>query len=179
MLSAPLAYVLAMFAVALAAAGFDWRTGRIPNTLTLGALVLAVPIHAGLSPAGQTWTGVQNSLLGLGMCAFPFLIGWRLGWIAGGDVKLIAAMGALGGLESGLESVFLGLFCAATFVFLRLCWDGTLFRTVANGVAVAVTRTVARGRTVEPSAELTSTLRFGPFALAGAALSLVLHGGLV
>jgi prepilin peptidase CpaA len=179
MLASPLAYVLATFAVALAAAGFDWRTGRIPNTLTLGALLLAVPIHAGLSAKGHTWDGVESSILGAGMCAFPFLLGWRMGWIAGGDVKLIAAMGALGGISTGLESVFLGLFCAASFVFLRLCWDGVLLRTLTNGVVVAVTHTVAKNRVVEPRAELTSTLRFGPFALAGAAMSLVLHGGLV
>ncbi len=179
MLSAPLAYVVAMFAVALAAAGFDWRTGRIPNTLTLGSLVLAVPIHAGLSAAGHTWDGVESSLLGGAMCVLPFIVGWRMGWIAGGDVKLIAAMGALGGIQNGLESVFLGLFAAASFIFLRLCWNGVLLRTLTNGVVVAVSRTVARNHMVEPRAELTSTLRFGPFALAGAAMSLVLHGGLV
>jgi hypothetical protein len=50
---------------------------------------------------------------------------------------------------------------------------------VGNGVAVAASRTVLRGRAVEPRAELTSTLRFGPFALAGATLSLAMHGGLI
>lgn len=179
MFVAPLAYVVATFAVALAAAGFDWRTGRIPNTLTLGALVLAVPIHAGLSAAHHTWDGVTSSVLGAFMCSVPFIVGWRLGWVAGGDVKLIAAMGALGGISNGLESVFLGLFCAAAFIFLRLCWNGTLLRTLTNGVVVAVSRTVARDNPVEPRPELTSTLRFGPFALAGAAISLVMHGGLV
>jgi prepilin peptidase CpaA len=178
-MSATLAYVLATFGVALVAAAFDWRTGRIPNTLTLGAMLLAVPIHAGLSAPGRTLDGVESSVLGAFMCAVPFLVGWRLGWIAGGDVKLIAAMGALGGISFGLESVFLGLFFAVAFVLLKLCWDGVFFRTVGNGLAVAATRTVFRSRQVETRAELTSTLRFGPFALAGAALSLVLHGGLV
>ena len=88
-------------------------------------------------------------------------------------------MGALGGISAGLESVFFGLSVAAAFVFLRMCWNGVLFRTVTNGLAVAATRTVLRSRTVEPRAEFTSTLRFGPFALVGAALSLVVNGGLL
>jgi len=173
------AYVFATFGVALVAAVFDWRTGRIPNALTLGALLLAVPLHAWLSSPGRTWDGVESSALGAAVCAVPCVIGWRLGWVAGGDVKLIAAMGALGGMSSGLESVFLSLFLASAFVFLRLCWDGVFFRTLGNGLAVAASRTVRRGMSVTPRSELASTLRFGPFALAGAALSLLLHGGLV
>ncbi len=178
-MTAPQAYVVATFAVVLVAAAFDWRTGRIPNSLTLGALLLAVPMHAGLSAPGRTWDGVESSLLGALMCVVPFVVGWRMGWAAGGDVKLVAAMGALGGISTGLESVFLTLFFAAAFVFLRLCWNGVFFQTVGNGLAVAVARTVARDQAVEPRAELTSTLRLGPFALVGATLSLVLHGGLV
>jgi prepilin peptidase CpaA len=176
MFTSPLAYILATFAVALAAAGFDWRTGRIPNTLTLGALLLAVPIHAGLSPPGHTIDGVESSLLGAAVCTVPFLVGWRLGWIAGGDVKLVAAMGALGGIQHGLTSVFLGLFCAASFIFLRFCWEGVLFRAISNSVAVAVSRTIRKDHAVEASPHLTSTLRLGPFALAGAAMSLLLNG---
>jgi prepilin peptidase CpaA len=175
---APQLFVLATFAVVLVAATFDWRTGRIPNTLTFGAILLAIPLHAGLSAPGRTWDGIQSSALGAAMCAIPFLVGWRLGWVAGGDAKLVAAMGALGGISTGLESVFFGLSFAAAFVFLRLCWDGVLFRTVANGLAVAATRTVLRNQTVTPRSEFTSTLRFGPFALLGAAVSVVLNGGL-
>ncbi len=138
-----------------------------------------MPLHAGLSAPGHTLDGVESSLLGAAMCALPFLVGWRIGWVAGGDVKLIAAIGALGGISMGLESVFLALFAAGSFIFLRLCWDGVLLRTLTNGLLVTVSHTVARKNKVEPRAEYTSTLRFGPFALAGAAMSLVLHGGLV
>jgi prepilin peptidase CpaA len=102
-----------------------------------------------------------------------------MGWIAGGDAKLVAALGALGGISLGLEAIFLGLFFSGAFVFVRLCWQGVFFKTVVNGFAVAATRTVIRGKAVAPRPEFTSTLRFGPFALAGAALSLVLHGGLL
>jgi prepilin peptidase CpaA len=184
---APTVYLFATFGVALVAAAFDWRTGRIPNVLTVAALLVAVPLHAFLSASGHTIDGIESSALGAAVVAVPCLVGWRFGWVAGGDVKLIAAMGALGGLSSGLESVFFSLLFASAYVFLRLSWDGVFFRTLGNGIAVAATRTLFRGGSggrgrlgkiaVVPRAELTSSLRFGPFALAGAAISLVLHGG--
>jgi prepilin peptidase CpaA len=175
------AYALATFALALVAAAFDWRTGRIPNALTYGALAIALPLHALLSPPGGALEAMQWSALGALACGLPLLVSFRLGWVAGGDVKLIAAMGAVGGLSAGLESVFLALLIASAFVFIRLSYRGMFFRTVGNGLAVAATRVVLRGRNVEPRSELTSSLRFGPFALAGAALSLRLatHGGLI
>jgi len=172
------AYLLATFALAAVAAVFDWRVGRIPNSLTLGAILLAVPIHAVLSAPGHTWDGVESSLLGAGLCALPFVLGWRFGWIAAGDAKLVGAIGALAGISSGLESVFLGLFCAGAYAFLRLCWDGAVLRMLANGVAVLATRTVIRNRFVEPAVEFTSTLRFGPFAMMGAGICFILTRGL-
>ncbi len=170
------AFLLATFALALVAAAFDWRTKRIPNVLTLGGVLLAFPLHGWLSP--ET-IGYQSAALGCLACAVPSLVAWWLGWVAGGDVKLLAAMGALGGVSFGLEAAFLSLFCAAAFVFLRLTWNGVLLRTVTNAFAVAGTRALRRAHPTPPSEELSSELRFGPFALAGASLSLCLHGAIL
>jgi Flp pilus assembly protein protease CpaA len=172
-------YALATFAVALLAAAFDWRLGRIPNALTYAALLVALPLHAYLSPHGRALEGIQWAAFGGLACGLPLVVSFWLGWVAGGDVKLITAMGALGGISSGLEAVFLALLSASGFVFIRLCYRGVFLRTVTNGFAVAAARTLHRGASVEPRAELTTTLRFGPFALAGASLSLAIHGGLI
>jgi len=173
--STPELFLLATVAVAAVAAAWDWRTKRIPNVVTVGAIVLAFPFHAWLSP----WrTGLESVALGAGLCALPALVGWRLGWVAGGDVKLIAAMGGVGGVSFGLESVFLALFCACAFIVLRLCWNGVVLRTVGNAIAVTASRTVLRRSAVAPLPELTASLRFGPFALAGASLSLFFHGAI-
>ena len=172
----PQTFLLATCAVAAVAAAFDWRTKRIPNVVTFGGLLLAFPLHAWVSP---TIVGLESASLGMIACAVPSLVGWRLGWVAGGDVKLIAAMGALGGISFGLEAVFLSLFTAVSFIFLRLCWNGLLLRTVGNGLAFTASRTVLRRLAVAPAAEFTSQLRFGPFALSGAALALCIHGAIV
>jgi prepilin peptidase CpaA len=166
------AFLFATFAVALVAAVFDWRTRRIPNLLTVGGLVLAVPLHLWLSPG---LVGLQSCALGGALCAMPAVAGWWLGWVSGGDVKLIAAMGAMGGVSLGVEAVFLSVFCALGFVLLRLAWEGAFLRTIGNGVAVAATRAVSR-RKLAAAPAFTSEVRFGPFAVAGAALSLFLRG---
>jgi prepilin peptidase CpaA len=179
-MSAPHAYQLGVLCVASLAAMFDWRTGRIPNWLTLGAVVLALPFHAWMTSASSgrdPLEGVKWALLGAAVCTCPVLLAWRFGWVAAGDVKLVAAMGAVGGLSLGLESVFLALLCAASFILLRLAWGGTFLRTVGDGVTFAIGRTLHRKKKLVPVLAPQATVRFGPFALTGAALSLVLHGG--
>jgi len=177
----PHAYQLGVLAVAFAAAALDWRTGRIPNWLTIGALLVALPLHAWMTslagPDHGPIEGVKWALLGATACTLPLLLGWRLGWIAGGDVKLVAAMGALGGLSLGLEAVFLALLCAASFIVLRLAWHGRFFRVLGDGVAFALGRTFYRRKNIVPVLVPQATVRFGPFALTGAALSIILHGG--
>ena len=178
-MNGPQTYQLATLGVAATAAAFDWRKGRIPNWLTLGALVAALPLHAWLTTPGPDTSpldGAKWSLIGATFCTVPCLVAWGFGWMAGGDLKLIAAMGALSGLSLGLEAVFFAFLCAGSFVLFRLAWDGTLLRAVSDEATTVVARTLYRKnqRLLPREAK---TLRFGPFALAGAALSLVLHGG--
>lgn len=176
----PHAYQLATLGVAAVAAAFDWRTGRIPNWLTVGALVAALPLHAWMTvavPNHGPLEGVKWAVLGGLVCAAPLVIGWRLGWIAGGDVKLVAAMGALGGLSLGLEAVFLALLCALSFIVVRLAWTGKFFQSITNTVQEIMGRTVYRSSLPLKPVPPLEAVRFGPFALTGAALSIILHGG--
>ena len=186
------AYQLGTLGVASVAALFDWRTGRIPNWLTFGGVAAAVPLHAWVTaqagPPHEPIEGIKWSLLGALVCAAPLALGWRFGWVAAGDVKLVAAMGAFSGLSLGLEAVFLSLLCAASFLIMRLAWHGTLLRTVGDGVALQVGQALRKNKkklvsalaeankSTDPAASATG-LRFGPFACAGAAMSLFLHGG--
>ena len=181
-MDAPHAYQLGILGVASAAALLDWRTGRIPNWLTLGALVAAMPLHAWMTASATGHApleGVKWSLLGAVVCAAPLTMGWRIGWIAGGDVKLVAAMGAVGGLSLGLEAVFLALLSAASFIVLRLAWSGELFRSLWDTLSVSVGRAMVRrkDRLIPPVSAPPTNVRFGPFAFTGAALSIMLHGG--
>ena len=89
------------FAVLVAAlsAWIDWRTGHIPNWVTLGPLAVAPVAHFAVNAlTGHSHEAVQAagfSILGAGVCALVPLLLYRAGAIGGGDVKLLAAIGAI------------------------------------------------------------------------------------
>jgi len=81
------------------AAVSDARSGRIPNWLTLPFLVASPFAHWLTSDR----FGVLFSVFGALSCAaVPYLM-FRLGGMQGGDVKLLAGVGATAGAVMGLE----------------------------------------------------------------------------
>ena len=77
-------------AIGLAACVTDITTRRIPNTLTAFAIAVAFLAHAVL-PSGQ---GVGAAAVGLAVGLADFFPFFALGGMGGGDVKLMAALGA-------------------------------------------------------------------------------------
>src|SRR5262249_34995119 len=66
---------------------------RISNRLTYPAAALGLAVHA----ATGGWSGLTASALGLLLGLALFLVPFLLGGMGGGDVKLLAAIGALQG----------------------------------------------------------------------------------
>jgi prepilin peptidase CpaA len=77
-------------AVGVIACITDIRTRRIPNVLTFGAAVAAVLFHG--IEAGVP--GLQSSVTGWVVGTALFLPFFLVGGMGGGDVKLLAALGA-------------------------------------------------------------------------------------
>jgi prepilin peptidase CpaA len=73
-----------------AACAWDITTSRIPNELTFSAAAAAAVFHA-LAPGGA---GAGHALLGLIVGVAVFFPLFALGAMGGGDVKLMAAVGA-------------------------------------------------------------------------------------
>lgn len=98
-LLSPLIGPIAM-AVALLAAAIDAQSRRIPNWLTFGAWLAALPLQVaafGFGPGMQMWAG--GWLTGLAV----FLPFYALRGMAAGDVKLMAAVGAWLGASMAFE----------------------------------------------------------------------------
>jgi prepilin peptidase CpaA len=160
-------------AAAAVASVYDLRSGTIPNWLSLGTLALAPVAHftwgiatgglgAGLSACG--W-----SIAGAALCgAIPWLC-WRTGSFGGGDVKLLAALGALCLPRVGMTIEFYAMVVGALFAMGRLAWNGALFRTLGNSLALAVNPLLPKSRRRKVPLEAMTAMRFAP-AVFGAVL---------
>jgi len=117
---------LLVTALALAAAVFDFRTRRIPNPLTYGGLIaaLGLALWPGLGPAPGA------AALGLVAGFLPALALFAVGILGGGDVKLLAALGALVGYPLILALLFHALVAGCAISLAVLIWQGRVWETV-------------------------------------------------
>jgi len=92
--------------IGVAACATDIRTRRIPNVLTLGAALAGMGFHVLTSGADGALAAGSGWLVGL-LLFLPF---FALGGMGGGDMKLLAALGAwLGPRETVWLAVYAGV----------------------------------------------------------------------
>ena len=113
---------------ALVAGITDWRWRRIPNWLTMPALLLGIAVNCWTTG----WAGAKESLLGAGLglgLLLPFVLVRSLG---AGDWKLAGALGAFLG-PSRLITVLLGtVFVAGLMAVILIIWKKRVGRTLRN-----------------------------------------------
>jgi prepilin peptidase CpaA len=117
-----------MLAIVLVAAVTDTRTGLIPNWLTLPAIVVGPVYHLiFFSPT----LALQSVLAIVVVALVPFMM-YRSGSMGGGDLKLFAALGGLGGLTLGLESLLYSMMAASVVALLTMAFRGQLTVVLLN-----------------------------------------------
>ena len=96
-----------LLTLVLGAAVYDVRYRRIPNWLTVSGLLIGLALNTFLSgwPGQGTflhegWPGLRFSLLGFAVGFGFYLVLYRLRAMGAGDVKLMAAVGAMVGWEN-------------------------------------------------------------------------------
>ncbi len=175
-------YFLAAAAIIAAiAAATDFRTGEIPNWLTLGSLLLAPVAHIALALVNHRTghdavvTEGGSSLLGAALCSFVPAILYRQDAIGGGDLKLLAGIGALLQPRLGLEAEMYSFFAAGLIAPAFLAYEGKLFRTLKNTALLGLNPLLPKRkrRPVEPA--LLTWFRFGPAIFLGTSLTAYLH----
>jgi len=82
--------LLCALAIASVGAVKDFRGQRIPNWLTYSGLIAGLVVRIGLGG----WTELSGGLAGMLFAGGIFLLLFLLGGMGGGDVKLMAAVGA-------------------------------------------------------------------------------------
>jgi prepilin peptidase CpaA len=144
----------------------DLRTRRIPNLVTLPALLLAIVIHLVAGGPSGALTALGAGLL----VAAVLLPGWLMGFMGAGDVKLMAAIAAwLGSPGRGLYAVLFSLVAGGILSIVVALRRGILLRTLRSA-ALLVPR-VAAGALGSGSPPETTGVRI-PKALAFLAGSL-------
>ena len=119
-------------AVTLLAAWTDWRTRKIPNWLTVPALVLGITVNA--FAAG--WSGAKASLEGAGLALIlllPFVLKRGLG---AGDWKLMGAVGAFLGPILLLLALLASIFVSGLMAMVNLIRNGRVMTTLSNMVVL-------------------------------------------
>lgn len=128
------------FLITAAAAMCDSATRRIPNVLTYPALLIAVALNIGVVPlldrvfpVGAAWFGAptwDEAMLGFIGCAAIGVISFMFRGLGGGDVKLIAAIGALIGFPAVGPVLFNALVFATVIGLANMAFRGNLVRRV-------------------------------------------------
>ena len=158
----PYVYGLALL-IAGTGALTDYRTGHIPNWLTLPPLAIA-PIAYGLAFGWDAFFGVT---IGVILCALVPVVMFYLNGMAGGDVKLFAAIAAIVGPDLGLQAELLAFVVGGLYSLGRLTWDGKLFRTLGNTAMMGLNPILPKRLRRPMSQELRDTLRLGGAIFAG------------
>jgi prepilin peptidase CpaA len=121
-----------VISIGLAACVFDVRTRRIPNALTLSAAVAGLLYHLATSGVTGVQTAAAGWLLGL-LLLLPY---FALGGMGGGDVKLVAALGAwLGPWETFWLAMYAGIAGGVLGLIVALA-HRCLRRTMTNVSAI-------------------------------------------
>jgi len=98
----PLPVEIALVLIVLSAAFSDIRSRSIPNWLTLGGIVAGL----GLNTYATGIEGLKFSFIGFGVAALIFLPLFMIRFLGGGDLKLMAAVGACAG-AANLFGIFI------------------------------------------------------------------------
>ncbi|RWZ58245.1 prepilin peptidase [Halobacillus fulvus] len=148
----------------------DIKERKIFNKVTLPTILIALvysTITAGLSGA---WFSLSGMLVGFGLLIIPFI----LGGMGAGDVKLMAAIGALmgasfafytfiwGAIIGGVVSLFLIIRRKRMGAFTkRLVYSWVLLRSNAGSLAI-------------DNGEVTPTIPYGVAIALGAVVTLIM-----
>jgi prepilin peptidase CpaA len=124
----PVATQAILVLVVCLAAIYDLRYRRIPNWLVLTGLVLGLAVNTFLFE----WAGLARALLGIGLAFLIYFPLYLLRGMGAGDVKLMAAVGAIVGWEDWLGIFFVTSIVGGIAAMALLAGRSQLRRGFAN-----------------------------------------------
>jgi prepilin peptidase CpaA len=146
-----------LFALLLVCLVSDARWHRIPNWATLPGIGVGLILNTtfyGLA-------GLRQSGIGLAVGFGALFVLFILGWMGGGDVKLMGAVGAIMGYPFVLTALIYSILVGGFIGIVVLIWNKRLVRTMKNIIMFLLSRVLRFLPRHELAPEATSRLPFG------------------
>lgn len=126
----------------------DFRSQRIPNAITYALVLFGLGIHAMTNGLDGFWFALQGLGLGFGLLLIPYM----LGVMGGGDVKLMAGVGACLGMQGMLLSLVLGSLAGGVYALILLAGRRGLLRRTFRPLGQALVCFASTGKFIyQPS----------------------------
>ncbi|MFB3778889.1 MAG: prepilin peptidase [Bryobacteraceae bacterium] len=125
----PVVLQAVLAALVVTAAVFDVRSRRIPNWLNLFGVVAGLLLNSFLDVDKYNW---RSALMGLGLAFAVYFPLYLLRGMGAGDVKLMAAVGALVGPANWFAIFVLSNVLGAAVAIVLLLSKGKLWGTLRN-----------------------------------------------
>ncbi len=122
-----------LLALVLVAAVFDFLYRRIPNWLVVSGFIAGAILRIVLGG----WQGLAEAAGGFGFAFSVYLIFYALRAMGAGDVKLMAAVGAIAGPVNWFSIFILTSITGGLLAVLLLLTRGGLNRTLKNVFVIA------------------------------------------
>ncbi|HLJ11186.1 MAG TPA: A24 family peptidase [Planctomycetaceae bacterium] len=107
---------------------------KIYNWTTYPGIAAALVVNYFENGWNDHYPGLEDSLQGLAVCGGLMLVSYVLFSVGGGDVKLMAMLGAFLGLEKGLEALLWTFVLGAAAGLTVLIWRVGFFRLVGRSM---------------------------------------------
>lgn len=124
----PLILDFVLICLVLMAGAIDVKTKRIPNLLVLSGFCLGIGINSFLFQ----WAGLKLSLTGAGLAFAIYFVFYVLRAMGAGDVKFMAAIGAVAGPRVWLAIFFFTALAGGVIAIVLLLAKGRLKKTMFN-----------------------------------------------
>lgn len=122
------AAIIVLLGLLLIATATDVARHRIYNWTTYPGILAGCAINT----FTHGWTGLQESVFGFLACGLIMLLCFVLFNMGGGDVKLIAMMGAFLGLEKGFEALLWTFVLGGIMGTIMLIWQIGILRMISK-----------------------------------------------
>lgn len=155
-----------LLAMAVVCAVTDLWKGKIYNVVTYPAMALGLVLAVWQHGVPGIWFALGGFAVGF----FPAFIMFTLKGMAGGDVKLLGAIGAVAGAIAATETLILAFVVGGILSIGKLVWHGELFSSLWRTVRTIVGTFWPGLAPAKRPEEQRRTIRFG-FAICVALLA--------